>query len=278
MSQQNKILVIIGAGGMGAATAHRIGTGSKVILADISEKVLIRAADELRFNGQDIETVTMDVTDKKTVQDLANKAVGLGDFHTLVHTVGLSPAQAKAEDILSVNLLGASYVLDIFGEIVAAGGSGVVIASMAGAQATLSAEQEKKLTLTPTDELMKLPEVLPDNKTPYQAYAVSKRGAQLRVEAAAHAWAQRGARINTISPGPVVSPMCTAQLQGPGGDGMRALIEKMPVGRIGTSDEIAMIVEFLTGPGAAIVTGANLYADGGIVAELHSGRMTFPMA
>lgn len=277
MRKQNDVMVVIGAGGMGAAVARRMGAGRTVLLADYSEGVLSRAAEQLRIAGYAVAEQIVDVSDRESVKALSRKAAECGPVTTVVHTAGLSQAQAPAGAILNVNLLGASHVLDVFGDAIAPGGCGVIVASMAAERATLSPDAEARLANTPTGELRDLPEVV-SLGSPDEAYVLSKRTNQLRVRAAAHVWAERGARVNSLSPGIVASPMSSSELSGVGGGVMRSMIENSPAGRIGTADDIASAVEFLAGPSSSFVTGTDLLVDGGVTAALKSGRISIPQA
>jgi NAD(P)-dependent dehydrogenase (short-subunit alcohol dehydrogenase family) len=210
----NEVLVVIGAGGMGEAIARRQGTGRKVLLADFSDAALQRVADALRVEGYDVSTQIVDVSDRASVQALAQAAGQLGAVTQVVHTAGLSPVQAAAEAILRVDLAGTAFVLDEFGKIVAPGGAGVVIASMAGhLMPALPAEQEGVLALTPSDDLLQLPFVQASTVGP-GAYGLAKRANQLRVQAASTAWGERGARINSVSPGIISTAMGQQELSG----------------------------------------------------------------
>lgn len=267
----NSVLVVTGSGGMGLAVARRCGVGRTVLLADHDETVLGAAADELAAAGYRVETRPTDVADEASVRALADAAAGLGAVATVVHTAGLSPVQAPVAAILRVDLLGTALMLDAFAEVVADGGAGVFISSMAGAMATLPEELEARLATVPTGELLALPELAEGALAdPGAAYLLSKRANQVRVRAAAVAWGRRGARVNSISPGVVATPMGAAELAGPSGDVMRAMVEGSPVGRIGTPEDIAATVDFLAGPGAGFITGADLLVDGGVVATLHA--------
>jgi NAD(P)-dependent dehydrogenase (short-subunit alcohol dehydrogenase family) len=193
----------------------------------------------------------------------------------LVHTAGLSPTQASAEAVLRVDLLGVALVLDAFGEIIAPGGAGVVIASMAGHLfPPLTAEQEHALAHTPASELLTLPDVNPDNVTDSGlAYGLAKQANHISVRQASLTWGRRGARINSISPGTIATPMGHLELDSPMGEGIRALVAASPAGRLGAPEEIAAAAAFLLGPDASFITGIDLLVDGGVVAALRCGGM-----
>ncbi|MFE9094264.1 SDR family oxidoreductase [Streptomyces sp. NPDC007264] len=270
------VVVVIGVGGMGEAIARRQGPGNSLLLADFDEKVLQTVADKLREHGHSVTTRVVDVSSRDSVAALARAAAELGPVTQVVHTAGLSPAQAPAAAILRVDLLGTALVLEEFGRVIAARGAGVVIASMAGhmlPSGALSAEQEQALAHTPADDLLGLPFVDADALGPQGAYPLAKYANRLRVQAASTHWGERGARVNSISPGVISTPMGRQELDGESGGMMRAMIEASGTGRLGTADDIAAAAAFLLGPDATFVTGNDLLVDGGVIAALRCGRL-----
>ncbi|MDT5283434.1 MAG: hypothetical protein QOJ20_4629 [Mycobacterium sp.] len=266
------VKVITGIGGMGRAIARRLGSGSTLVLADHNADALASAAQGLRDEGHRVITQEVDVSDTASVAALARLAAEVGAVTTVVHTAGLSPVQAAPDAILAVDLLGAAKVLDAFEEVIAAGGSGVFISSMAGHLTPLPIEIEHALSTTPTAELLSLPFLSTDAiATSAVAYGISKRANQIRVAAAAHGWGQRGARVNSISPGIIATPMGQAELAGTAGGAIRALISASAAGRQGTAEDIAAAADFLTGPHATFITGTDLLVDGGVVAAQRNG-------
>ncbi|WP_018639250.1 SDR family oxidoreductase [Parafrankia elaeagni] len=262
------VVVVIGVGGMGRAIARRIGSGRKLLLADVSDAAL-DVADVLRGEGQDVATQVVDVSSRESVAALADTAAGLGRVAQVAHTAGLSPTQASTEAILRVDLLGVALVLDEFARVIAPGGAGVVIASMSGYLAGLSPEQESTAATAPTDELLDLPFLAPDALgSPGAAYALAKRANIVRVQAAAAAWGERGARINSISPGVISTPMGQGELSGESGKQMRAMVAMSAAKRLGTPDDIAAAAAFLLGQDASYVSGTDLLVDGGTVAAV----------
>jgi NAD(P)-dependent dehydrogenase (short-subunit alcohol dehydrogenase family) len=263
-----QVLVIIGAGGMGEAVARRLGPGRTVLLADIGEQTLKRAEAVLTGEGLTVVTHAVDVTSADSVGELAVVARELGEVTQVVHTAGLSPVQASVEAILAVDLLGVALVLDAFAPVIAPGGAGVVIASMAGhLTVPLTPEQERALATTPAAELLQLPFLASDLVTEAgAAYGIAKRANHLRVMAASTAWGQRGARVNSVSPGVISTAMGQAELAGPDGEFMRQLIGMSGTGRVGTPGDIAGATAFLLGPEATFITGTDLTVDGGVVA------------
>jgi NAD(P)-dependent dehydrogenase (short-subunit alcohol dehydrogenase family) len=269
----NEVLVVMGVGGMGQAIARRQGPGKAVLLADFNEDLLGRVAATMTGDGYMVQSQVVDVSSPDSVEGLARRARELGAVSQLVHTAGLSPTQASAHSVLQVDLLGVALVLEAFGTIIEPGGAGVVIASMAGHLfPALTAEQEQALAHTPARELLTLAHVNPDTVTDSAlAYGLAKQANHVSVRAASMAWGRRSARINSISPGTIATPMGHLELDSPMGDGIRSLIALSAAERLGTPDEIAAAAAFLLGPEAAFVTGIDLLVDGGVVAALRSG-------
>ena len=269
------VVVVIGVGGMGEAIARRQGSGRKVILADFDEKALDSVALRLRGDGYDVAAQRVDVGDAESIDALAQTAESAGPVIQLVHTAGLSPVQASAEAILRVDLYGVAAVLETFGDIVAPGAAGVVIASMAGhMMGELPADQQKELATAPADQLLKLPFVQPDQvSVPGHAYAVAKYANRLRVMAESVRWGRRGARVNSISPGVISTPMGQEELASENGKIMRRMVEASGTARLGTPFDIANAVAFLLGPESSFVTGTDILVDGGVVAAMRSGAL-----
>ena len=211
---------------------------------------------------------SVDVSSAQSVGTLAQQAAALGSVTHVAHTAGLSPSQAPAAAILAVDLLGVALVLDEFAKVIAPGGAGVVIASMAGhIFPPLTPEQERAVTQTPAQELLGLP-FISELTEPALAYGVAKRANRIQVQAASKVWGQRGARINSISPGIISTPMGQQELASPVGDGMRAMTAASAAGRVGTPDDIASAAAFLLGQDASFITGADLLVDGGVTAAM----------
>jgi NAD(P)-dependent dehydrogenase (short-subunit alcohol dehydrogenase family) len=267
------VIVIIGAGGIGQAIARRQGAGKLVLLADFNAATMEAAATGLERTGYRVTTHHVDVASHESVRALATAAAALGNVVQIVHTAGLSPNMAAADKILAVDLFGVAVVLEEFGQVVAAGGAGVVISSMAGHMgAPLPAEQEEALARTPADDLLQLP-LLTAITDSGRAYMVSKRGNHLRVQAESLRWAERGARINAISPGIIFTPLAQHELDSPIGPQYRAMIAASAVKRVGTPEEVAAAASYLLGPEAGFVTGSDLLMDGGVIAAMRAGRL-----
>jgi NAD(P)-dependent dehydrogenase (short-subunit alcohol dehydrogenase family) len=270
-----EVVVVIGPGSIGLAIARRISAGKHVVLADLRQANADVAAEVMRNAGFDVSTTTVDVSSREAVHALVESATAHGDVAGLIHAAGVSPSQAPPEAILAVDLYGTAIVLEEFGNVIATDGAGVVIASQSGHRlGALTPEQNEALATTPADELLTLAMLQPDQVTdPLHAYQLAKRGNALRVMAEAVRWGKRGARINTISPGIVITPLAVDELAGPRGDGYRRMIELSPAARAGTPDEIAILAALLMGPDGGFITGSDFLIDGGVTASYFFGEL-----
>jgi NAD(P)-dependent dehydrogenase (short-subunit alcohol dehydrogenase family) len=255
-------VVITGVGGMGLACARRLGSGRRLLLADFNPGQLKSVADELSNNGFDVATRQLDVADPEGVRALA--AAVEGRCRAIVHTAGVSPTMAKPDRIYAVDLLGTALVLDAFLPISTAGTVAVMIASMAGEFGGLTPELERQLALAPTSQLLGLVADLPQSQDAGSAYCVAKRANQLRVQAAALAWGKRGARVVSISPGVISTPMGRLEMNQPMVTG---LLKITPAGRAGTADDIAAAAAWLISEEASFISGVDLRVDGGVVSS-----------
>ena len=269
------VIVVIGAGSIGQAIARRVGTGKHILLADLRRESSEAAAKTLSEAGFEVSTAIVDVSSRESVHALVETAASIGPVTGLIHAAGVSPSQASPATILKVDLYGTALVLEEFGNVMESGGSGVVIASQSGHRLpALTAEEDKALATTATEELLSLPMLQPDKvKDPLHAYQLSKRGNSLRVRAEAVRWGKRGARINTISPGIIITPLAKDELSGPRGDGYRRMIEASAVGRAGTPDEVGTVGALLMGADGAFITGSDFLMDGGVTAAYWYGEL-----
>jgi NAD(P)-dependent dehydrogenase (short-subunit alcohol dehydrogenase family) len=269
------VIVVIGAGSIGQAIARRVSAGKHVLLADLNQQNADAAAKVLNDAGFEVSTATVDVSSREAVHALVQSATALGDVTGVIHAAGVSPTQASPATILKVDLYGTALVLEEFGNVIARGGSCVVIASQSGHRLpALTAEQNAALATTPADALLTLPMLQPDQvRDSLHAYQISKRGNSLRVMAEAVRWGKRGARVNTISPGIIFTPLARDELSGPRGEGYRRMIEVSAAGRGGTPDEVGTVGALLMGPDGGFITGSDFLMDGGVTAAYWYGEL-----
>lgn len=269
------VIVVIGAGSIGQAIARRVSAGKHVLLADLRQENMDAAAKVLSDAGFEVSTAIVDVSSRTSVHALVETAIAIGNITGLIHAAGVSPSQATPATILNVDLYGTALVLEEFGNVIATGGAGVVIASQSGHRLpALTPEEDKALATTPTDELLALPMLQLDQVAdPLRAYQLSKRGNSLRVMAEAVRWGKRGARVNTISPGIIFTPLARDELTGPRGEGYRRMIDLCPAKRGGTPDEVGAVGALLMGPDGTFITGSDFLMDGGVTAAYWYGEL-----
>lgn len=270
------VIVLIGAGSIGQAIVRRVGSGKHILLADIRKENADFSAKVLGEAGFDVSVTTVDISSRESVQSVVATAKSIGKITGLIVAAGVSPTQASPSTILKVDLYGTAVVLEEFGNVIEYGGSGVVIASMAGHRLPpLSIEENKALATTSTEDLLALPMLQPDNiENSRMAYMISKRANSLRVTAEAVRWGKRGARLNTISPGIIITPLAKDELNGPLGDGYRRMLSISAAGRAGTPDEVANVAALLMGQDGAFITGSDFLIDGGVNAAYWFGELS----
>ena len=271
-NENKAVSVLLGAGSMGTAILRRVCAGTKILFGDISEKKLIEIKKEYQGYGYDVETQIVDANSKESIEDFAKKAASLGDVKYYIHTAGASPNQASAEKIIKLDLIGSAYALDAFGKVIAKGGAGLLVSSQTGYMwPPLTPEEEMQIMTTPADKLAELP-CLKKITNPGIAYIVSKKANYLQVQyAATHSWGERGARINTISPGVIVTPLAFDEFNA-AGEGYQKMIDATPAKRVGSPDEIGAAGAFLLSDAASYITGTDLLVDGGTIAALKNGK------
>jgi NAD(P)-dependent dehydrogenase (short-subunit alcohol dehydrogenase family) len=269
------VIVVIGPGSIGQAIARRVGAGKHVLLADLRAENAKAAADVMSNAGFEVSTATVDISSRESIHELALSATKLGELTGVIHAAGVSPSQASPATILKVDLYGTAVLLEELGNVIVRGGSGVVIASQSGHRlGALSAEQDKALATTAPEQLLSLPFLQPEQvKDSLHAYQLAKRGNSLRVMAEAVRWGMRGARINTISPGIIITPLAKDELTGPRSEGYRRMIDLCPAGRAGTPDEVGNVGALLMGPEGAFITGSDFLMDGGVTASYFFGEL-----
>ncbi|BAP86316.1 short chain dehydrogenase [Paucilactobacillus hokkaidonensis JCM 18461] len=270
---KNEVVVLFGAGSIGEAIVRRVSAGRKLLLADYNENNLAAMKTKLQEAGFDVETIKADISSRDSIKAVVAKAQALGDIMGLVNAAGVSPSQTTADRVLKVDLYGTSVMLEEFGKVMAPGGAGIVISSQSGHRLpALSQEDNKALAMTPTEELLALP-LLNSGvvKDSLAAYQYAKRANVLRVAAESVNWQKRGARINAISPGIVMTPLALDELNGPRGAGYKKMFESMVTKRPGTPDEIAGLAELLMDWRSAFITGSDFLIDGGVTAQYWYG-------
>lgn len=265
----------MGAGQIGLAIVRRIASGKKVIIGDKSLEHARAAADLLNQAGFDAEAMAADLSSRESILSVINEARKYGAVKYLVNAAGVSPSQASIETILNVDLYGTAVLLEEVGKVIAEGGCGVTISSQSGHRMpALTPEEDRALATTPTDELLSLSLLQPGNvRDTLHAYQLSKRCNVKRVMAEAVKWGERGARINSISPGIIVTPLAVDEFNGPRGDFYKNMFAKCPSGRPGTADEVAHVAELLMSEKGAFITGSDFLIDGGATASYFYGPL-----
>lgn len=273
---KNEVIVLFGAGSIGEAIVRRVAAGRQLLLADYNDANLVTAQRRLTEAGFSVSTIQADLSSRKSIQAVVQRAQSLGEIMGIVNAAGVSPSQASPEEVLRVDLYGTSVLLEEFGKVMAPGGAGIVISSQSGHRLpALTPAEDQALALTPTEELLKLPILQSDVITDsLAAYQYAKRTNVLRVAAESVKWQARGARINAISPGIIMTPLAVDELKGPRGDGYRQMFASMVTNRPGTPDEIANLAELLMDRRGAFITGSDFLVDGGITAQYWFGNVS----
>lgn len=273
-----QVVVLIGAGSIGQAIVRRVSAGKHIVLADYSKEQAMQAAITLENAGFECTTLQCDLGSKADICRLVEYAVSLGDVVNVINAAGVSPSQAPVSEILRVDLYGTSVLLEEFGKVMAPGGSGIIISSQSGHRLpALPPEQNQALATTAVDELLELPFIQAIDDT-LKAYQYSKRCNVLRVMYEATRWGRRGATINSISPGIIITPLANDELHGPRKEGYLKMIEGMPARRAGTPDEVGDLAEFLMSSRGRFITGADFLIDGGCTASYWYGDLQYLQA
>ena len=272
---KKQVAVLIGCGSIGQAIIRRVGAGKHIVLADYSIENADRAKKILENAGFECSAVRCDLGSKDDILRLVAHATAKGMVMNVVNAAGVSPSQAPVEEILRVDLYGTSVLLEEFGKVIAEGGSGVIISSQSGHRlSALPQEQNDALAMTPVEELLKLPFILEINDT-LKAYQYSKRCNVLRVAYEACRWGKRGATVNSISPGIIITPLANDELHGPRAKGYLDMIAGMPARRAGTPDEVGDLAEFLMSSRGRFISGADFLIDGGCTASYWYGDLQY---
>ena len=269
------VVVLVGSGSIGQAIVRRVGAGKHVVLADLKTEAAENAAKTLEDAGFEASAVQADLSSRESILSLIVHARQYGDITNLVNAAGVSPSQAPVATILKVDLYGTSVLLEEFGKVIAEGGSGIVISSQSGHRLpALPEEQNTALATAPTEELLSLPFIASITDT-LKAYQYSKRCNVLRVMGEATRWGKRGATVNSISPGIIITPLANDELKGPRGEGYRRMLSLCPAKRAGTPDEVGDLAEFLMSPKGRWITGADFLIDGGTTASYFYGDLQY---
>ena len=275
MVMPKQVSVLVGAGSIGQAIIRRVSAGKHIVLADYSLDNAHRAAQTLENAGYECSTIKCDLGSREDILALVEYATGKGEVMNVVNAAGVSPSQAPVAEILRVDLYGTSVLIEEFGKVIGEGGSCVVISSQSGHRLpALPQEQNDALAMTATEKLLDLPFLRAINDT-LKAYQYSKRCNVLRVMAEATRWGKRGATINSILPGIIITPLANDELHGPRKDGYLKMIEGMPARRAGTPDEVGDLAEFLMSSRGRFISGADLLIDGGCTASYWYGDLQY---
>lgn len=275
MIVKQKVMLLIGAGQIGMAIARRMGYGMKIVIGDKKLANAQSIAETMKNAGFDVVSMEMELSSRTSIQNIIAKAQKYGDITMLVNAAGVSPSQAPIEAILKVDLYGTAVLLEEVGKVIAPGGVGVTISSQSGHRMKqLTPEEDEQLACTPTEVLLKLPLLQPENiQDTLHAYQLAKRCNEKRVMAESVKWGARGARINSISPGIIVTPLAIDEFNGPRGDFYKNMFAKCPAGRPGTADEVANVAELLMSSKGSFITGSDFLIDGGATASYFYGPL-----
>ena len=272
---QKDVMIVTGAGQIGMAIARRIGSGKKIILGDKNPDNANAIAKIMNDAGFDVVPFQMDLSSRDDILAIIAHAQEFGQIKYLVNAAGVSPSQAPIEAILKVDLYGTAVLLEEVGRVIAEGGAGVTISSQSGwRMPQLTPDDDRQLATTPTEELLSLPLLQPENiRDTLHAYQLAKRCNEKRVMYECIRWGERGARLNDIAPGIIVTPLAIDEFNGPRGEFYRNMFANCPAHRPGTADEIANIAELIMGDAGAFITGSTFLADGGATASYYYGSL-----
>ena len=269
------VVVLLGTGSIGQAIARRVGAGKHIILADLRQENSETAAKILENAGFETSTISTDLCSRESILKLVEYARKFGEVKNLINAAGVSPSQASVKDILRVDLYGTAVLLEEFGKIISEGGSGIVISSQSGHRLpALPEDQNEQLATSPTEELLNLPFIKAIMDT-LKAYQYSKRCNVLRVMYEATRWGKRGATINSISPGIIITPLANDELHGPRAEGYLKMLSLCPAGRAGTPDEVGDVAEFLMSSRGRWISGSDFLIDGGTTASYWYGDLQY---
>jgi NAD(P)-dependent dehydrogenase (short-subunit alcohol dehydrogenase family) len=272
---KQKVMLLAGAGQIGMAIARRTGFGEKIIIGDKNMENAKSIAKIMNDTGFDVVPVEMDLSSRESIKSMIAEGQKYGDITHMVIAAGVSPSQAPIETILKVDLYGSAMMMEEVGKVIAEGGSGIMISSQSGFRMpALTAEEDEQLATTPTEELLNLDILQPENiRDTLHAYQIAKRCNEKRVMAQSVEWGKRGARLNDIAPGIIVTPLAIDEFNGPRGDFYKNMFANCPAGRPGTADEVANVAELLMSERGAFITGSTILIDGGATASYYYGAL-----
>ncbi|RFE02363.1 SDR family oxidoreductase [Streptococcus parauberis] len=270
-----KVVLVTGAGQISLAITRRIAYGCQIVLGDISIVNAQEMATVLSQAGFDVVAKEMDLSDKESILDFITYAQNFGEIHYMINGAGISPSQASIEKVLAVDLYGTAVLLEEVGKIIAQGGRGVTISSQSGFRIpALTEKQDRALAMTDPNQLLDLDFLQVDQiENSLHAYQLAKRANEKRVMGEAVKWGKRGARINAIAPGIIVTPLALDEFNGPRGDFYKNMFANSPAGRPGAADEVANLAELVLSEQAAYMTGSTLLIDGGATASYFYGPL-----
>ena len=269
------VVLLTGAGQIGMAIARRIGYGKKIVVGDKKIKNAEAICKIMTDAGFDCAPFAADISSRESIRGIIAECQKNGAIASLVNAAGESPSQAPVEAILKVDLYGTAVLLEEVGKVIKTGGVGVTISSQSGHRMKqLTPEEDELLATTPTEELLRLEILRSENiRDTLHAYQMAKRCNEKRVMFEAVRWGTRGARINSISPGIIVTPLAIDEFNGIRGDFYKNMFAKCPAHRPGTADEVANVAELLLGDKGAFITGADFLIDGGATAAYFYGEL-----
>jgi len=272
---KKEVMLVTGAGQISMAIARRIGFGKKIILGDKNIENANTIAKIMNEAGYDVVPFEMDLSSRESIRAIIAEAQKYGEIRYMVNGAGVSPSQAPIEAILKVDLYGTAVLLEEVGKVIAEGGCGVTISSQSGwRMPQLTAEQDQQLATTPAEELLSLDILQPRNiRDTLHAYQLAKRCNEKRVMAECVKWGERGARLNDIAPGIIVTHLAIDEFNGPRGDFYKNMFARCPAGCPGTADEVANVAELLMSDKSAFITGSTFLIDGGATASYFYGPL-----
>lgn len=269
------VMIVTGAGQISMAIARRMGYGKKIIMGDKNFNNAKKISQTMNEAGFDVVPFEMDLSSRESILAMIEEAQKYGEILMLVNGAGVSPSQAPIESILKVDLYGTAVLLEEVGKVIKKGGVGVTISSQSGwRMPQLTVQEDELLAITPTEELLDLEILqLKNIKDTLHAYQMAKRCNEKRVMAESVKWGERGARINDIAPGIIVTPLALDEFNGPRGDFYKNMFASCPAGRPGTADEVANVAELLMSDKGAFITGSTILIDGGATSSYYYGPL-----